>query len=262
MNEHLQNKPELELLQVQWKAPENVKAFFTFRSGGVSAGPYGAEDGFNGLNLGTHVNDSPYCVKANRKIVEAFLPESPKWLNQIHSTNVVNADSLIGVPDADAAFTTQSNRVCVVMTADCVPVLFSDEKGEAVAAAHSGWKGLANGILQNTVLAMRQALSDGNRKIYAWIGPHIRQSTFEVGQDVIDYYGKTPLKEWLPNAVVPFGDKYHLSLAYLVTKALGQVGVHEVADCGLDTFSDKVHFYSYRREKVTGRHGAFIYKEK
>lgn len=254
------SKPELEVIVPEWDAPENVKAFFTLRSGGMSAGAYGDKDGFCGLNLGNHVEDNKYSVRGNRRIVADMLGAEPKWLSQVHSSRVVRAEENNTEEKADAEFTTISGVPCVVMTADCVPVLLCDRKGIVVAAAHAGWKGLADGVLQNTVAAMRKEI-DKDDEIIAWIGPHIRKEHFEVRGDVADYYRSSVLRSAVEEALEPAANGvWYLDLARFVREALKQAGVTEIVDCGRDTFSDPEHFYSYRRDKVTGRHGAFICK--
>lgn len=254
-------KPEVKLVIPNWKAPKNVHAFFTLRSGGMSAGPYGDKDGFCGLNLGDHVGDNKYSVRGNRQIVEGMLGADPRWLKQVHSTRVVPAEENENGEEADAEFTQKSNTPCVVMTADCVPVLFCDTEGQVIAAAHAGWKGLANGILQNTVRAMRSAVGEKS-EIMAWIGPHIRKDHFEVRSDVVEYYLSSAIKDACSEGLEKTSpEAWHMDLSRFVREALRQVGVKEIYDCGLDTFSDPLSFYSYRREKVTGRHGAFICKQ-
>ena len=146
------------------------------------------------------------------------------------------------------------------MTADCVPVLLCDKKGTIVAAAHAGWKGLADGVLQTTVAAMRKEIGD-EEEIIAWIGPHIRKDHFEVRVDVADYYRASAVKAAADDALESIGEGgWHLDLARFAKEALKQAGVTEVTDCERDTYSDPEHFYSYRSDKVTGRHGAFICK--
>lgn len=256
----MQSKPELEVIVPEWNAPENIKAFFTLRSGGMSAGAYGDKDGFCGLNLGNHVGDNKYSVRGNRRIVTDMLGAEPKWLIQVHSSRVVRAEDNNAEEQADAEFATTAGIPCVVMTADCVPVLLCDKKGTVIAAAHAGWKGLADGVLQNTVAAMRKEIGD-EAEIIAWIGPHIRKDHFEVRDDVADYYRASAVKAAADDALESIGEGvWHLDLARFAKEALKQAGVTEVTDCGRDTYSDPEHFYSYRRDKVTGRHGAFICK--
>lgn len=147
------------------------------------------------------------------------------------------------------------------MTADCVPVLFCEKNGKAVAAAHAGWRGLADGVLQACVEAMRGKLEDNGAEIMAWIGPHIRKESFEIREDVADYYRNSKLSGVCGEAIEKKADgSMRLDLSLFVREALRLSGVSEVYDCGLDTFSDPKRFYSYRRSGRTGRHGAFIYK--
>ena len=149
----MQSKPELEVIVPEWNAPENIKAFFTLRSGGMSACAYGDKDGFCGLNLGNHVGDNKYSVRGNRRIVTDMLGAEPKWLSQVHSSRVVRAEDNNAEEQADAEFTTAAGIPCVVMTADCVPVLLCEQKRNRIAAAHAGWKGLADGVLQKPTVA-------------------------------------------------------------------------------------------------------------
>ena len=166
--------------------PANVGALSSVRAGGVSQGPYADGQGGGGLNLGTHVGDEPAHVATNRARLAAILPAEPAWLSQVHGVAVANAASLGGrVPDADASIATQAGAVCVVMTADCLPVLFCSHDGLVVGAAHAGWRGLANGVLQRTVESMR---AQGATAILAWLGPAIGPRQFEVGQDVLQAF--------------------------------------------------------------------------
>ena len=259
----MNQKPELEVITPEWDAPDNVRAMFTLRSGGLSAGPYGAADGFNGLNLGSHVGDSPYCVKANRRLLTEKLGAEPVWLRQVHSVRAVKASEILSpdTTEADAVYTSDVNIPCGVLTADCVPVLFCDDQGRAVGAAHAGWKGLVNGVLQATVNAMRAEIGNPEARILALIGPHIRPENFQIHSDVADCYLSSELRNAAGDGLVRTGeDTYLLNLACFCREALSLVGVRDVYDCGLDTFTDESRFYSYRRSGVTGRHGAFICK--
>lgn len=158
-------------IQPDWPAPARVKALSTTRAGGVGKAPYDT------LNLGTHVGDDPSRVADNRGIVRQALPAEPRWLNQVHGSTVVDAAAGDGVPDADAAFTREPGRVCAVMTADCLPVLLCDRAGTVVAAAHAGWRGLFDGVIEATVEAM--GVPPG--QLLAWLGPAIGPDAFEVG---------------------------------------------------------------------------------
>ncbi len=177
----------LPYIKPHWPGlPANVAALATVRAGGVSQGAYGDGQGGGGLNLGTHVGDESAHVLDNRARLAAVLPSEPAWLSQVHGVAVADAASLDGcVPDADASIATQAGVVCVVMTADCLPVLFCSTDGLVVGAAHAGWRGLANGVLRRTVDAMR---AQGAGEILAWLGPAIGPQQFEVGQDVLQAF--------------------------------------------------------------------------
>jgi hypothetical protein len=159
-----------------WPTPSRVRAAFTLRTGGVSAAA------FESLNLGTHVGDVLDDVRENRRRVrEALrLPSEPIWLQQVHGTDVADLDESEPRGPADAAVTRVAGRVCAVQVADCMPVLFAARDGSAVAAAHAGWRGLAAGILDETVRTLGVPASD----LLAWLGPTIGQENFEVGDDV------------------------------------------------------------------------------
>src|SRR3989338_4576863 len=157
-----------------WHAPANVKALQTTRQGGVSAAPY------DSLNLGDHVGDEPLNVERNSILLNTLLPSEPVWLEQVHGTLVANADMASCLPQADACIARHRESVCVVMTADCLPVLLCDKQCSVVGAAHAGWKGLAAGVIEATV----QAMDAAPQNLMAWLGPAISQQAFEVGEEV------------------------------------------------------------------------------
>lgn len=243
-----------------WPAPPKVRALITTRAGGVSAGPFADGDGSGGMNLGLKSGDEIEQVQANRARLRAVLPAEPRWLRQVHGPAVAEIDGDGEPGPADAAIALQPGRVCVVSVADCMPVLFADRDGGAVGVAHAGWRGLAAGVLQNTAVAMRRRLGDAERELLAYLGPAIGPAHFEVGAEVLDAMG-----ERLPRAgeaFRPLGEgKYLCDLFTLARQALAQVAVTRVyggADC---TYGDPRRFYSYRRDKVTGRHAALIWRE-
>lgn len=252
-------KPSIELIRPEWDAPANVEAFFTTRNGGVSSGAYGGADGFNGLNLGDHVGDYGFAVKANRSMLGEFVPGEPKWLKQIHSTKVLPADEISVGTEADGSVTTNPNEVCVVMTADCVPILLCDKEGRGVAAIHAGWRGLADGVIQEGVRQLKGKLPE-NAEILAWIGPCIRKEAFEVGPEVVKIFREGALKNVADIAIEPFGEKWRIDMPTFCIEALRLSGVDQVTDSGLCTASDPNRFYSYRRDGGTGRHAAVIFK--
>ncbi|MGS0740596.1 peptidoglycan editing factor PgeF [Glaciimonas sp. GG7] len=247
-------------------APSNVGASVTSRQGGVSGSPYDDGIGGGGLNLGAHVGDLLADVERNRTLLLPFVPVAPLWMTQVHGVNVVDAgEADIGV-EADAAIATRSGVVCAVLTADCLPVLFCDVSGRVVGAAHAGWRGLVGGVLEQTVSRMRAA---GAGEIMAWLGPAIGAQRFEVGVDVLAAFmtaaetrpGSVRLLRLTESAFVPIAGhagKYLADIYSLARIALGEVGVSRVHGGGACTVSDQ-RFYSYRRDKVTGRMASLIW---
>ena len=247
----------MELLTPDWGTPVNIGAFSTLRRDGASRAPYDDGAGGGGLNLGTHVGDNAEDVRQNRAILRALLPAEPIWLNQVHGTTVADAAGVNGMATADASITTQRGVVCVIQTADCLPVLFCDAAGRVVGAAHAGWRGLANGILENTVAAMHGA---GAGEILAWLGPAIGPEQFEVGQDVFTAF--TMRDRNAHTAFKPLAGqskKYLADIYSLARNVLMKVGVHRIYGGGRCTVTDQRRFYSYRRDKVTGRMASLIW---
>ncbi|MHA2709886.1 peptidoglycan editing factor PgeF [Vibrio owensii] len=234
-----------------WPAPKNVKAFASTRVGGFSATPY------QGLNLGAHVGDDLSIVEKNRDWLaqQAKMPSAPIWLNQTHSTVVAQASSPTKqVLNADGVFTSSSQVVCSAMTADCLPVLLTNTQGTQVAAVHAGWRGLANGIVEN-------ALELFSGEVMAWLGPAIGPQAFEVGEDVLQAF--VDFDSQAHQAFTPrdIEGKWLADMSKLATQRLNKLGVTQVFDSGLCTFQDKNDFYSYRRDGVTGRQATFIWIE-
>ena len=234
-----------------WPAPKNVKAFASTRVGGFSSAPY------QGLNLGAHVGDDPSIVEKNRAWLaqQANMPSAPIWLNQTHSTVVAQVSApTTRVLDADGVFTSASNVVCSAMTADCLPVLLTNTQGTQVAAVHAGWRGLANGIVEN-------ALELFSGEVMAWLGPAIGPQAFEVGEDVLQAF--VDFDSQAHQAFTPrdVAGKWLADISKLATQRLNKLGITQVFDSGLCTFQDKEDFYSYRRDGVTGRQATFIWIE-
>lgn len=237
--------------------PANVAALSTTRNGGFSQVPYDDGTGGGGMNLGMHVGDAPETVLRNRMLLRTLLPAEPAWLSQVHGVKVLNAADVENAPEADATIATQPGVVCVIQTADCLPVLFCDAFGRVVGAAHAGWRGLAGGILENTVSCMRAAGAD---EILAWMGPAIGPQCFEVGQDVFDAFAGREAN--MAAAFKPMHEqsgKYLADLYMLARMALRNAGVAKIYGGGLCTVSDKSRFYSYRRDKITGRMASLIW---
>ena len=252
-----------KVLTPNWTGlPKHVRAFSTLRSGGVSAGVYGDAQGQKGLNLGDHVSDDLELVQTNRRLLNATLPSDVIFLSQVHGNIVTEAETLQSGTNADAVVSVTPGLVCAVLTADCLPVLFTDELGTIVAAAHAGWRGLAGGILENTVKEMRQK---GAGEIVAWMGPAIGANKFEVGQDVYDVF--TRQSEIAAKFFVKIasensdskGQKYLADIYQLARLALDRVGVSRVYGGDFCTVSEADKFYSYRRDGVTGRMASLIW---
>lgn len=247
----------MDLIFPEWSAPPNIGALTTLRRGGVSRAPFDDGAGGGGLNLAAHVGDRPEDVRQNRALLRPMLPAEPAWLSQVHGAAVVDAAAIANPVEADASFTTQRGVVCALLTADCLPVLFCDAAGSVVGAAHAGWRGLANGILENTVDKMREA---GAGEILAWLGPAIGPQRFEVGDDVLSAFVRRD-----PDAKAAFKPidgrpgKYLADIYQLARIVLAKAGVERIAGGGLCTVSDQSCFYSYRRDHVTGRMASLIW---
>jgi len=237
-----------------WPAPANVHTLQTTRHGGISLAPY------NSLNLGDHVQDDPLHVAHNRQLLSQFLPSEPVWLNQTHGINVVDTANADCVPNADASFTTRKNSVCVVMTADCLPILLCDKAGAAVASIHAGWRSLCDGVIEETV---RKMPVDVNQ-LMAWLGPAIGPQAFEVGGEVkAQFIAKDVQGEVAFKSVSDKDDKWLADIYKLATQRLNRAGVNQVYGGGQQetycTFTDEQHFFSFRRDNLTGRMATLIW---
>jgi hypothetical protein len=211
------------------------------------------------MNVGLTCGDEPAAVLANRARLAASLPAPPRWMRLVHGATVVAADTVTPTTPADAAYTIHAGVVCCVTIADCLPVLLADPQGRVVGVAHAGWRGLAAGVVQNTVQAMRAALGEPHAVLHAWLGPAIGSEAFVVGADV-----RAALCAALPDAAAAFaaheGTKFRADLFGLCKMALARVGVTGVAGGGVSTAADPQRFYSHRRDRITGRHAALIWR--
>ena len=233
-----------------WPAPENVRALQTTRQGGKSAAPY------TSLNLGDHVGDEPLAVERNRMLLKPLLPSEPVWLKQVHGTAVINAGHTTCWPEGDACISSHPGAVCVVMTADCLPVLLCDEQGSVVGAVHAGWRGLCDDIIESTVRAMN--VPPGT--LMAWFGPAIGPSAFEVGAEVRTAF--IARQREAAAAFIPgISGKWHADIYQLARLRLNTLGVTHIYGGGLCTYTDHERFFSYRRDGITGRMGTFIWLE-
>lgn len=237
-----------DCLLPDWPAPAGVRALQTLRTGGCSPAPW------RSLNLGDHVGDDPGRVAANRAGLRAQLPAEPLWLNQVHGTSVVDAASATQCVAADAAFSRRPGLVCAVMTADCLPVLFCDRAGTVVAAAHAGWRGLLDGVLENTVAAMQVPPSE----LLTWLGPAIGPERFEVGDEV-----RTAFVGRDAGAATCFAaqanGKWLADIYGLARLRLAKLGVTQISGGNACTVSDAERYFSYRRDGVTGRMATLIW---
>lgn len=247
------------LIIPDWPAPKRVKAVSTTRNGGVSLAPY------NGLNLGLHVGDDTERVQQNRSLLqhELSLVQAPAWLNQIHSSKVIDLKQpLTGLIDADGSYSREPGLACVIMTADCLPVLLCDKDGTQVAAVHAGWRGLAGGIIE----AALDKFSVPANEIMAWLGPAIGPTAFEVGGEVRQQFMAVDPQAALaftPQAKVVDGqsgsDKWLANIYLLATQRLQKYGITQVYGGDHCTVNEPELFYSYRREPTTGRQASLIW---
>lgn len=234
-----------------WPAPPNVMALQTTRQGGLSAAPY------DSMNLGEHVGDEPLTVARNRVLLNHLLPCEPVWLEQAHGILVANADDASCLPQADACIARHRESVCVVMTADCLPVLLCDAQGSVVGAAHAGWKGMVAGVIESTV----QAMNVPPQNLMVWLGPAISQDAFEVGEEV-----RAAFVAAQPQAASAFktgqsGGKWLADIYALARIRLNALGITQIYGGNYCTYRESEKFYSYRRDGTTGRMGTFIWLE-
>ena len=241
--------PDVQWLD--WPSPKNVKACYTLRSGGVSKVPY------DSLNMGDHVGDAMDDVMANRVRVNTLIKQPYiTWLKQVHGVSVVEAFCTHRPIEADACFSRQANQVCSVMTADCLPVFFCDQQGAQVAVAHAGWRGLLQGILQQTVNTF-----DDVSCVMAYLGPAISQQAFEVGSEVRDAFLSRDhtLRPYFISAGIP--EKWMVDLYGIARIILTNMGVTAIYGGTRCTYTEADAFFSYRRDGITGRMAHLIWIE-
>jgi polyphenol oxidase len=235
-------------LAADWPVPAGIRAGTSLRGGGASRAPYAS------LNLAGHVGDDSRAVSENRRRLAALLqlPAEPIWLEQIHGNRVIAAHDHDS-NTADAAWTDQPGIVCAILTADCLPLLLCDRHGTRVAAVHVGWRGLAAGIIDQTVTALAPA-----GELLAWMGPCIGPDAYEVGDDV--YQACRSLAAQARAAFTPTRPGHWLAdLPQLVRLILADKGVAGCYGGDCCTYSDANRFYSYRRDGATGRMASLIW---
>ncbi|MEL0659069.1 peptidoglycan editing factor PgeF [Psychromonas arctica] len=244
----------MQLIKPNWAAPAHVHAYSTTRLDGVSEGE------FEGLNLGTHVNDNPQHVFQNRLLLSNQFTNAPDfcWLNQTHSHDLVKLSaSSIQKLDADASWIDTNQRTCVVMTADCLPILVTDKQGSFVIAIHAGWRGLCDGIIEKSIQKVSDELAIKSEQLLVWLGPCIGPTAFEVGNEVREEFIAHNINA--SSAFVASNGKWLANLHLLAKLRLGDfkgVTITENESC---TFNEPRLFYSYRRDGKTGRLATFIW---
>ncbi len=276
------------MIHPNWSAPAHVHAFTTTRDAQIKGKSGVSLPPFDGFNLATHVGDDAHAVASNRALLRELVPSEPLWLNQTHGIEVFSkrADSIDSdrsgnaatcksmesdpfennIPEADAVLVTEPNQVAVIMTADCLPVLFTTRRGTMVAGAHAGWRSLVGGVLERTVDAMQQAGAQ-TADIIAWMGPAIGAQQFEIGAEVrtqfISENAQLGISEAATTACFQAHSehKFLADIYALARLRLHHAGVSDVQGGQYCTVSDAQRFYSYRRDGVTGRMASVIWFE-
>jgi len=242
--------PQPEFIYPDWPATGQVHACVSTRRTGFSVPPY------DSFNLAAHVGDDADAVGRNRALLREFLQlvQEPVWLNQVHGDRVLDLDGPVRDLDADAAVTSRQHAVCSVMTADCLPLLFASTSGDRVGAAHAGWRGLAAGIIEATVAEMHTPAE----QLLVWLGPAIGPQHFEVGEDVRQaFMQQQPRAEAAFIATRP--GHWLADIYQLARLRLARLGIHQIYGGDLCSYTDAQRFYSYRRDKRTGRMASLIW---
>lgn len=251
----------LPLLVPDWPAPAGVGSAMSTRAGGVSVAP------FDSLNFGRATGDDAASVAENRRRWAAAIGARPVWLRQVHGTQVLRltADTPDAPPEpADAAWTTERGIACNVGAADCLPALFATVDGGAVAAAHAGWRGLAGGVLEATVAALREGAGVAPRDLVVWLGPCIGPRQFEVGEDVLLAFGQSVRDPdpalFVPRARPDGAPRWLANLPALARRRLEALGVGRISGSDTCTVEDASRFFSFRRDRTTGRMAAAVWR--
>lgn len=244
-------------LRPDWDAP-GVGALMTTRHGGVSEGP------FAGMNIRAGLGDDPAAVAHNQALLAAAIGARPVYLDQVHGRGVVRlTPDLVGsVPQADASVCTEPGLACTVQVADCLPVLFAAPGARGVAGAHAGWRGLSSGVLEATLEALCEAAACAPGDVQAWLGPCIGARCFEVGADVLQAFDADPSDEAADLFQPHSPGKWMADLAGLAQKRLRAAGLTRISGGGWCTVEDVSRFFSFRRDRVTGRMLAAIWLER
>lgn len=254
--------PAEALVRPDWPWPPGVAALMSTRLGGVStAAPLAS------LNLGRRVGDDEQALAENRRRFESTLQARAVWLQQVHGTQVLALTHEAAgqpPPPADAAWTAQRGLACVVGAADCMPVLLAARDGRAVAAAHAGWRGLADGVIEATVRALCEGVALEPSQLQAWLGPCIGPRHFEVGADVLQAFGLPVAERDAPHfRFTPRPDgqpRWHADLRGLGRERLVALGLRSISVDPACTFADSSRFFSFRRDRAGGRMAAAIWR--
>jgi len=250
------DQAKVRWLAANWHAPPHIHAGTTMRSGGVSSPPY------DQLNLGTHVNDDQHSVLVNRERLAKHLklPTEPVWLNQVHGKNVIQIDSQVSLEPtdktADGSYSTKADNICVVMTADCLPLLLCNDEGTQIAAVHIGWRSFS----KNIISVVLEKFTCPHDKIIAWLGPCISADHYEIDETV---YNTT--RKIFADAEKCFIETYEghwlMDLKQLVYKQLITLEVRHIYTSPYCTYSDQTRFFSHRRDGITGRMASLIWMD-
>jgi polyphenol oxidase len=247
-------------LRPDWRA-DRVGAVMTTRHGGVSLPP------FDSLNLRAAIGDDPQAVSRNQRALADAIGARPVYLNQVHGANVVRLTAADLAPDAlmhdaDGAVTTEPGIACAVQTADCLPVLFAAPGGRAVGAAHAGWRGLAGGVLEATLAQVCDAAQCAPGEVQAWLGASIGPAQFEVGPDVLAAFGVSPQVNDSSRFAAKSAGKWLADLPALARDRLQAAGVRAISGGQWCTVTDRSRFFSFRRDRITGRMAALVWIER
>ncbi|MGJ8668519.1 MAG: peptidoglycan editing factor PgeF [Oceanococcus sp.] len=241
-------------LEPNWPAIPGVRAAFSLRYPGCSEAPWA------GLNLGAHVGDDAQQVQRNRKLLADALglPERPPWLNQVHGTRLLAHSDAVEGDAADAIWTSLPRKVCAVMVADCLPILLRDQTGQCVAAIHAGWRGLEEGIVGAVISELRRRHPEATWQ--AWLGPCIGPNAFEVGSEVQQAFVRLDAQAQAHFRPARAGH-WLADLRALAQLQLCANGVTDIWRSEACTFNNSEQFFSFRRDYVTGRMAALIWRE-
>lgn len=243
-----------DLICPDWKVPKFIRAIQTTRKGGYSVGP-----NYRKLNVSHLVGDEHNSINLNIKQLIDIVPNDICWMEQVHGKKIIQLPKNIASIKADACYSKDKNVICAVRTADCLPILITDIRGTFVLAIHAGWRGLGMGIIEEAINTINPS-----NDLVVWLGPCISQENLEVGHDVYEFFNKCD-KNCISAFIEKSKDKFSLSLTKAAELKLKSLGVKFIYGNGITqsycTYNDVDKFYSYRREKLTGRMASLIWME-